>query len=70
MCATAELFDRIVDKNLLVRRLNFTANHVVPEADAPVKNGGYEPVSYTHLAILTPFLIFTAGLRGNRSREL
>jgi len=26
------LFDRIVDKKLLVRRLNITANHVVDEA--------------------------------------
>ena len=28
MCAASELFDRIVDKNLLVRRLNIVANHV------------------------------------------
>ena len=40
MCAVSELFDRIVDKNLLIRRLNITANHVLPEADAPKKNGG------------------------------
>jgi len=26
------LFDRIVDRNLLVRRVNITANHVVSEA--------------------------------------
>ena len=38
MCAASELFDRIVDKNLLVRRLNIVANHVMPEADAPKKN--------------------------------
>ena len=38
MCAVSELFDRIVDKNLLVRRLNIVANHVMPEADAPKKN--------------------------------
>lgn len=42
MCAASELYDRIVDKNLLVRRLNIVANHVVPEADAPKKNEGYE----------------------------
>jgi DNA polymerase V len=60
MCATAELFDRIVDKNLLVRRLNFTANHVVPEADAPVKNGGYEQLDL--------FTDFTA-LEAQRKRE-
>ena len=29
--AVTELFDRIVDKNLLIRRLNLTANHIVPE---------------------------------------
>lgn len=42
MCAAAELFDRIADHRLLIRRLNVTANHVIPEADAPKKNGGYE----------------------------
>lgn len=42
MCAASELYDRIVDKSLLVRRLNIVANHVVPEADAPKKNEGYE----------------------------
>lgn len=42
MCAASELYDRIVDKTLLVRRLNIVANHVVPEADAPKKNEGYE----------------------------
>ena len=40
MSAASELFDRIVDKNLLVRRLNIVANHVLPEADAPKKNDG------------------------------
>ena len=60
MCATTELFDRIVDKNLLVRRLNITANHVVPEAGAPVKNGGYE-----QLDLFTDF----AALEAQRKRE-
>lgn len=32
--AVTELFERIVDKNLLVRRVNITANHVVNEASA------------------------------------
>ena len=41
MCAASDLFDRIVDKNLLVRRLNIVANHVLPEADAPKKNAGF-----------------------------
>jgi DNA polymerase V len=30
--AVSDLFDRIVDKDLLVRRVNVTANHVVDEA--------------------------------------
>ena len=53
MCAVSELFDRIVDKNLLIRRLNITANHVLPEADAPMKNGGYEQLDlFTDYAAL------------------
>ena len=38
MCAVSELFDRIVDKNLLIRRMYVVANHVLPETDAPKKN--------------------------------
>jgi len=53
MCAVSELFDRIVDKNLLVRRLNIVANHVLPEADAPKKNEGYEQLDlFTDYAAL------------------
>ena len=53
MCAVSDLFDRIVDKNLLIRRLNVTANHVVPEADAPKKNDGYEQLDiFTDYAAL------------------
>lgn len=33
--AAAALFERIVDMNLLVRRLNLTANRVLPEEEAP-----------------------------------
>ncbi len=33
--AVMELFDRIVDKTLLVRRINLSANHVLSETDAP-----------------------------------
>ncbi len=36
--AVTELFERIVDKNLLVRRINITANHVVDEAIAQKKD--------------------------------
>jgi DNA polymerase V len=35
MEAVMALFDRIVDPNLLTRRVNLTANHVVPEGEAP-----------------------------------
>ena len=38
MGAVSELYDRIVDKNLLVRRMYVVANHVLPEADAPKKS--------------------------------
>lgn len=33
--ATLELYDSIMDKNLLVRRLSISANRLLPEADAP-----------------------------------
>lgn len=33
--AMTELYDRIVDPRLLIRRLNVVANNVVPEAEAP-----------------------------------
>ena len=29
------LYDRVADKNLLVRRLNVTANHILPESRVP-----------------------------------
>ena len=34
MKAATELYERITDKNLLVRRLNITANNVIDEASA------------------------------------
>ena len=39
--AVSELFDRIVDKDLLARRVNITANHVVDESTIP-KTAEYE----------------------------
>jgi len=33
--AVSELYDRIVDENLLIRRMNITANHILRERDAP-----------------------------------
>lgn len=38
MDAVTELFERIVDKKLLVRRVNITANHVVDEATVQKKD--------------------------------
>ena len=38
MSAVSELFDRIADSELLVRRMYVVANHVLPEADAPKKS--------------------------------
>lgn len=35
MEAASELFDSIVDKNLLIRRINVTANHVIEETAMP-----------------------------------
>ena len=42
MDAAGELFDRIADRNLLIRRLNITATHVIDEASAPSEKGSYE----------------------------
>ena len=38
MDGAAALYDRIVNPDLLIRRLNLTTNHVVPETQVPVKN--------------------------------
>ena len=46
MAAVMELYDRIVDKDLLVRRINISANRVVGEADAPEKNDGCEQLDF------------------------
>ena len=51
--AAAELYDRIVDKNILVRRLNIVANHVLPESAAPKKNEGFQQLDlFTDYAAL------------------
>lgn len=53
LSAASELYDRIVDPSLLIRRLNIVANHVLPEADVPKKNGGYEQLNlFTDYAAL------------------
>ena len=40
--AVSVLYDRIVDKNLLIRRMNITANNIVEEKAAPQKNNSYQ----------------------------
>ncbi len=40
--AASVLYDRIVDKNLLIRRMNITANNIVEEKAAPQKNNRYQ----------------------------
>ena len=40
--AASVLYDRIVDKNLLIRRMNITANNIVEEKAAPQKNKSYQ----------------------------
>lgn len=51
--AAAELYDRIADKNLLVRRLNIVANHVLPESAAPKKDEGFQQLDlFTDYAAL------------------
>lgn len=42
MDAVSELFDRIVNQDLLIRRLNIVANHVIDEASAPKPDVGFE----------------------------
>ncbi len=40
--AASVLYDRIVDKNLLIRRMNITANNIVEEKAAQQKNNSYQ----------------------------
>lgn len=42
LTAASSLFDKIVDKNLLVRRINIVAARVVPEDEAPNQTAEYE----------------------------
>lgn len=49
MEAVMELFQRIVDKNLLVRRVNLVANRVVAESSAPKADG------YAQLDLFTDY---------------
>jgi DNA polymerase V len=47
--AVTMLFDRIIDERLLVRRVNISANHVIPEASAP------KAASYEQLDLFTDY---------------
>lgn len=42
LTAASSLFDKIVDKNLLVRRINIVAARVIPENEAPDQTAEYE----------------------------
>ena len=54
-----ELFDRIVDENLLVRRINMAAAHVILETDAK------EEPQYEQLDLFTDF----SALQAKRKKE-
>ena len=43
----SELFDRIVDRNLTVRRLYVVANNVIDEADIPKPSSGGQLTLFT-----------------------
>lgn len=43
--AATELFERIANKKLLVRRLNIVACHVISEKDAPKREAGFEQLN-------------------------
>lgn len=51
MDSVMELYDRIVNKNLLVRRINVTANHLIDEATAKEK----EQNSFVQLDLFTDY---------------
>ena len=53
MKAASNLFDRIVDTNLLIRRLNIVAAHVIPESDAQRPGEAFEQLDlFTDYAVL------------------
>ena len=57
--AITELFERIVDKNLMIRRINVTANHVVDEENAQGAN------TYEQLNLFTDY----AAVREEKEEE-
>ena len=50
--AVGELYDRIVDKGLLVRRISLCANHLLAEADIPKSQEGEQMDLFTDYAAL------------------
>ena len=50
IAAALELFDRIIDRNLLARRLTISANRVLPEGEAPQKKAFEQLDLFTNYA--------------------
>ena len=48
--AVLDLYDRIVDRNLLIRRLSLCANHLLPESEAPKAHEGEQLDLFTDYA--------------------
>lgn len=44
--AACSLFDRITDKNLLIRRLNISATHIIPEAEKASRERPFEQLNF------------------------
>ena len=63
LSAISAVFDRIVDKNLLVRRLNLVANNVISERSAKDKTAGYE-----QLDLFTDYALQQAGREQEQHR--
>lgn len=49
MAAVMELYDRIINPNLLIRRVTIAANHVIPEAEVPKKE------TFTQLSLFNDY---------------
>ena len=52
MDAAAGLYDRVVDRNLLIRRLNITACRVIPESEVPKEDAPEQMDMFTDYAAL------------------
>lgn len=48
MGAATGLFDRLVDRELLIRRLTIVAGHVIPECEAQKQDNGFEQLDLFH----------------------